>query len=222
MLKKLICAALAVCLLMGSALAEVVTTASVNLRDDASLSGNILYSVGPDTHLEFMGNMLMDERPVLWYQVKYKGTVCWVSSAYSELVGQIGNGVELSSYYHANLFDAAKELQLPDYIENEYSELPYEYANPAVSLFGCDTVEGINLHDSGYTLFNAYVDMDIYTVATMYMYRGLDLNYTYENCYIFEHKGTPPGGEGEYDSCIIVSFDGEGKVYDFEWSTYTG
>ncbi len=221
-MKKLVCMLLAAVMLCAAAMADVVTTGSVNLRDAANRNGKILFSVPADTHLEFLGGVLADERGVIWYQVRYKDTACWVSSMFSELQDQIGNGVELSSYYGKDLYACAMELGLGDFRYNEYSEVPNEYYDEALSLYGNAATESMVLHGTGYTLFDASVGMEIYVVAKMYAERGLDLTYTNDGVYVFEHKGKPAWGDGKYDSCVNVYFDGNGYVYEFDWSTYTG
>lgn len=64
----------------------VVTTGSVNLRDDSSLQGEKLAAVPLGTVLKYMGETVFDNRGVAWYRVEYEGNEwAWVSSRYSRL-----------------------------------------------------------------------------------------------------------------------------------------
>jgi len=82
--------ALTLMLLCGLALAEVRTTASVNMRTGPGLNYEIVTSFSAGKSLTYLGESSVDDRGVTWYKVsggKYTG---WVSSKYTKLVGEEG------------------------------------------------------------------------------------------------------------------------------------
>ena len=60
----------------------LTATASVNLRTEPNLEGEIIDSVESDTQLLFAGEEAADDRGVVWYKVEYRGNDAWVSSKY--------------------------------------------------------------------------------------------------------------------------------------------
>lgn len=81
-------AALALMLLCGLALAEVRTTASVNLRSGPGLDYDIVTSYPEGKSLEYLGETSTDDRGVAWYKVSTDKGEGWVSSRYAELKGE--------------------------------------------------------------------------------------------------------------------------------------
>lgn len=80
--------ALALMLLWGVAVAELRTTGSVNMRSGPGLSYDVVTSFAKGKRLEYLGETSVDDRGVTWYKAssgKYTG---WVSSKYTELVGE--------------------------------------------------------------------------------------------------------------------------------------
>ena len=66
---KLLALVLALMLIGGAALAEVVTTANVWLRSGPGLNYDQVTSYKEGKSLTFLGETQMDDRPVLWYKV---------------------------------------------------------------------------------------------------------------------------------------------------------
>ncbi len=81
-------AALVLALLCGGALAEVKTTGSVWMRSGPGLSHDQVSSIAEGKTLEYLGESSVDERGVTWYKVSDGKNTGWVSSKYSELVGE--------------------------------------------------------------------------------------------------------------------------------------
>ena len=80
--------ALAFTLLCAAALAEVRTTGDVWMRKGPGKNYETIVSVAQGKSLEYLGESSVDERGVTWYKVsdgKHEG---WVSSRYSQLVGE--------------------------------------------------------------------------------------------------------------------------------------
>ena len=73
-------------LLCGLALAEVRTTASVNLRSGPGLSYEIVTSFSANKSLTYLGESSTDDRGVTWYNISYKGKTGWISSKYAKKV----------------------------------------------------------------------------------------------------------------------------------------
>lgn len=85
---RIMAAALALTLVCGAALAEVVTTANVWMRTGPGLKYDQVTSLSEGKKLTYLGETSVDERGVAWYKVssgKYTG---WVSSKYTELKGE--------------------------------------------------------------------------------------------------------------------------------------
>ncbi|MBQ6373448.1 MAG: SH3 domain-containing protein [Clostridia bacterium] len=67
-----------------SAKNKVTATGSVNLRKGPGLKYGIIASIEKGSTLEYTGKSKKDGRGVRWYQVKYNGKTCWISSRYSK------------------------------------------------------------------------------------------------------------------------------------------
>ncbi len=63
---------------------QVVTDA--NLRLGAGLEYSIAATVSEGTYLTFLGGTRTDSRGVCWFEVRYSGMTCWISSNCSRLV----------------------------------------------------------------------------------------------------------------------------------------
>lgn len=87
-LLKGIALALALSLLCGAALAEVRTTGNVWLRNGPGLSYDAIASIDEGKTLGYLGQSSVDDRGVAWYKVETGDGIGWVSSRYSELVGE--------------------------------------------------------------------------------------------------------------------------------------
>ena len=75
-------------LLCGAALAEVRTTGNVWLRTGPGLGYDQVTSFKEGKSLSFLGETSVDDRGVMWYKVSAGDYTGWVSSRYSELVGE--------------------------------------------------------------------------------------------------------------------------------------
>ena len=82
---KALAIVLALMLIGGAALAEVVTTANVWLRSGPGLNYDQVTSYKEGKSLTFLGETQMDDRPVLWYKVSDGKNTGWISSRYAEL-----------------------------------------------------------------------------------------------------------------------------------------
>ena len=110
-------AALALALLSGAALAEVRTTGDVWLRTGPGLSYDTITSVGEGKTLDYLGESSVDDRGVAWYKVSISGKTGWISSRYSELIGE----------------DADPEPAPPVHIDDESDAQPEPTAEPTAT-----------------------------------------------------------------------------------------
>ena len=85
---RIVAAALALLFAWGMALAEVRTTASVNVRSGPGLSYDIVATYQENKSLTYLGESSTDDRGVVWYKVSTNNGDGWVSSRYSELKGE--------------------------------------------------------------------------------------------------------------------------------------
>lgn len=85
---RLLAAALALILAGAAALAEVRTTGNVWMRAEPDKESAQITSFPEDTRLDYLGETRVDERGVAWYKVEKGGQTGWVSSRYSELIGE--------------------------------------------------------------------------------------------------------------------------------------
>lgn len=85
---KIAALALALMMIGGAALSEVVTTGSVWLRSAPNLNAEQITSYKEGKSLTFLGETAEDERPVLWYKVTDGKNTGWISSKYSKLVNE--------------------------------------------------------------------------------------------------------------------------------------
>ena len=226
---KILALALALALLGAAALAEVRTTANVWMRSEPNLRGEQITSFSENTKLEYLGATSIDERGVAWYKVKKGGNTGWVSSRYSELIGEdlggwfSAEGTEVSDYYLANLMEAATALGLNGFRKDEHSEVPYQYYNDVLTIAGYDRVEYIGLSGEGYSVFGVTVGMEADRAAALMDDAGLDEADSADG-YVFERRGGENSvyvdGAG-HDSNIVLEID-EGKVVEIHWSSYTG
>lgn len=85
---RILAAAMALLLICGVALAEVRTTANVWMRTGPGLKYEQVTSFAEGKKLTYLGETQMDDRPVAWYKVTDGKNTGWVSSKYSELIGE--------------------------------------------------------------------------------------------------------------------------------------
>ena len=81
-------AALALMLICFGSLAEVRTTGSVWLRSGPGLDYETIDTVGEGRELVYLGESETDDRGVAWYKVSVGEGTGWISSKFSELVGE--------------------------------------------------------------------------------------------------------------------------------------
>ena len=72
-------------MLCAVALAEVRTTASINMRSGPGKDYEIVTSFSADKLLTYLGETSVDERGIAWYKVSGGDKTGWVSSMYSKL-----------------------------------------------------------------------------------------------------------------------------------------
>lgn len=225
---------LAFVLVAGAAMAEVRTTGNVNLRTGPGLDYEIVGSVEPDTELEYLDRVSTDERGVDWYLVEYKKGESWISSRYSELIGEIAapavdydpvaaaDWVEVSEYYLCDLEESAEQLGLTNY-EEVSSEVPYQYSDDALTIASYQVIEYIGLHGAGYKLFGAACGMPVEEAMDCLTEAGLIFYCDNNDVVVFEHPTNERSVidcEG-FDSCINLEYR-DGVVVSIDWSTYTG
>jgi len=229
---RLIAAMLIAAMLISTcALADVKATGDVNLRTGPGLAYEVITSVKKGKTLDYLRQTSIDDRGVAWYLVDYKGRACWISSVYSEVVGEsvapaagpsipdlsrIAYFTELSGYHLMELDTAAMMLDLPNYAQTN-SEVPYEYYNENLKIAGYDRVEYIGLVGGEYKIFGVAIGMSRQQAAMNMNFNGLKLLGDYGDVMVFEHAS----GYGGYDSCINVEIE-NGVVTAMDWSTYTG
>lgn len=63
----------------------IVSTASVNLRAEPDLDGEIIAAVEAGENLPYLGEESTDDRGVVWYKAMHENQPCWVSSKYAAL-----------------------------------------------------------------------------------------------------------------------------------------
>ncbi len=80
--------ALALLLACGFALADVRTTATVNLRSGPGLKYEIVTSYPEGKTLDYLDESSVDERPVTWYKVTDGKVTGWISSKFCVLEGE--------------------------------------------------------------------------------------------------------------------------------------
>ena len=85
---------LALALLCGGALAEVRTLANVWMRAEPNINSDPVTSLPEGKSLEYLGETADDDRGIgiVWYKVKSGEYTGWVSSRYTELVGEDAAG----------------------------------------------------------------------------------------------------------------------------------
>ena len=223
-----------IALVAGGALAEVRTTGNVNLRTGPGLDYEIVGSVAQDATLEYRGEISTYARGVDWYLVEYKNGESWISSRYSELIGEetvpvinydpevAADWVEVSDYYLCDLDESAAQLGLTDY-EEVNSEVPYQYSNDALTIASDQLIEYISLHGEGFKLFGAACGMPIAEAKDCLAEAGLVFYGEHNNTAVFEHptdERSVIDSEG-FDSCINLEYC-DGVVVRIDWSTYTG
>ena len=216
--------ALALMLLGGAALADVLTTGNVWMRSDPNREGDKITSIPEGVYLEYLAETRYDERPVAWYLVTDGEHIGWVSSMYSELIGEEsivvyddddgydgyddgddgyddgddydgGDAVEVSGYYHADLLSAAYALSLPEFRNEVNSEVPYQYFNDAVTLAGIQQVECISINGAGYAVYGVSVGTPVETAISLLSAAGLDMQGdASDNCITFEHRAEDDSG----------------------------
>ncbi len=87
-IKRIAALALALMLLCGLALAEVRTTANVNLRSGPGLNYEIVTSYKEGRQLTYLNESSADDRGVTWYKVSDGKHTGWISEKYVELKGE--------------------------------------------------------------------------------------------------------------------------------------
>lgn len=232
--KCIVAMLLAAALLMGAAQAVVRTNANVNLRKGPGLDCEIVGDVKPDKELKFLGQVSTDDRGVDWYLVEHKGSQCWISSRYSELVdedepsvtaydpAEAENWPEVSDYFLCDLQESAAALGLTSFVEVK-SEVPNHYFDDTLTLAGSESVEYIGLMGAGYKVFGAACGMTTEEAQEKLTAAGLSLSREAGDTLIFEHPSSERSlaDVDGFDSCINVRCI-DGVVVSMDWSTYTG
>ena len=85
---RVLAAIAALVLISVAALAEVRTTGNVWLRSGPGLDYEALSILSEGKTFEYLGESSVDERGVAWYRITAGEKTGWVSSRYSELIGE--------------------------------------------------------------------------------------------------------------------------------------
>ena len=85
---KVLAMAVALMLILGLALAEVRTTGDVWLRTGPGLDYDAVSILSSGKSFEYLGESSVDERGVAWYRIIAGEKEGWVSSRYTELIGE--------------------------------------------------------------------------------------------------------------------------------------
>lgn len=146
---------------------QIFTTASkVNLRQDAGSGKKLVNTVAKkNTCLGILLNAKADSKGTVWFQVRYKNKLCWVTSEFARAeIGLIDpsiprfpekSGKELRHYFLKSFESAVDALKLT---ETAYSDAEIsEWGNDAVFVSGEHYIEQIVLHGEGYTLYGVKV-----------------------------------------------------------------
>lgn len=232
-------AALLVAVLMVSsfALADVVTTANVNLRSGPGVSYDIIATIEPDVRLRYLGEDCGNDNIADWYNVDYNGLAGWISAKYAEIVedrepvilipsesvtAEPLTQMEVSVFWNQGLSAAAKYVGLAGYQET-LGELTKKYFNAYLTFSGNEKVQYIGLFGRGYTLFGASVGMEISDAAMALNAAGLDLLSVDEASIVFGHRADNTSGVNVngHDSSVVLNMK-NGFVTEIEWSAYTG
>lgn len=91
---RVLAAIAALVLVSVAALAEVHTTGNVWLRSGPGLDYESLSILSSGKTFEYLGESSVDERGVAWYKITAGEKTGWVSSRYSELVGESAEAEE--------------------------------------------------------------------------------------------------------------------------------
>ena len=118
--------AVALMLILGLALAEVRTTGNVWLRTGPGLDYDAVSILSSGKSFEYLGESSVDERGVAWYRIIAGEKEGWVSSRYTELIGESAK--------------AEDEAEAAEAVEPAPTEAPAsQNALFAGLLFGSDT-----------------------------------------------------------------------------------
>ena len=85
---RILAVAAALMLILGLALAEVRTTGDVWLRTGPGLDYDAVSILSSGKSFEYLGESSVDGRGVAWYRISAGGKEGWVSSRYTELIGE--------------------------------------------------------------------------------------------------------------------------------------
>lgn len=85
---RIVAAAVALMLMLSLALAEVLTTGKVWLRTGPGLDYDRVSILSAGKTFDYLGESSVDGRGVTWYKVSAGGKEGWISSRYSELIGE--------------------------------------------------------------------------------------------------------------------------------------
>ena len=91
---KVLAMAVALMLILGLALAEVRTTGDVWLRTGPGLDYDAVSILSSGKSFEYLGESSVDERGVAWYRIIAGEKEGWVSSRYTELIGESAKAVD--------------------------------------------------------------------------------------------------------------------------------
>jgi len=85
---RILAVAAALMLILGLALAEVRTTGDVWLRTGPGLDYDAVSILSSGKSFEYLGETSVDGRGVAWYRISAGGKEGWVSSRYTEMIGE--------------------------------------------------------------------------------------------------------------------------------------
>jgi len=136
------------------------------IQQDAGSGKKLVNTVAKkNTCLGILLNAKADSKGTVWFQVRYKNKLCWVTSEFARAeIGLIDpsiprfpekSGKELRHYFLKSFESAVDALKLT---ETAYSDAEIsEWGNDAVFVSGEHYIEQIVLHGEGYTLYGVKV-----------------------------------------------------------------
>lgn len=136
---------------------------------------------------------------------------------------QAAQAVELSTWYLANLEEAATALRLGLYQHDESGDFVNTYSNEVLLIGGDTTVEHFHILGEGYSVYGASVGMDMDAAIQTLTDAGLARTDNILGA-SFQHyaEANAPVNINGFDSFINLIADASGKVSEISWSVYTG
>lgn len=211
-MKRLLLTALALCLLWGSAGADIQTADRVNLRKGPGKEYAVMATVPPGTLLGDLDCVMNDGEGAAWYWVEYQGEACWVLAQLVRLTDGEYEAQplhdDLACYAGVALDAVAQALGLAqhDLLTGAYSQ---RYYNHSLQILGNETLEAVALFSDGYTVFGAAVGMPWDEATNAAITNGLRVTWVSPEVILLAFEPT---------GSVTLSLGGDGLVSGIEWT----